>query len=195
VYKHVSRCHLHAHVLLFLAVPARNWSLCLPRSRTPCGCVESYRFESSGPKVPQLKTRNSAFIGHASLYRIRANASCCCCDIPWWRRIIVFLSIKVLPDQRGYVCAGDDGALAAVASFEAASGAEIRRAALHLTGHSGFVTDCDVARTGHGILSSRYPERTFASWSRKQQLSPHASKLVGGTSPQCPTDIFDVFLC
>lgn len=54
------------------------------------------------------------------------------------------------------MCAGDDGALTAVASFEASSAAEIRRAALHLTGHSGFVTDCDVARTGHGILSSRY---------------------------------------
>jgi len=60
-------------------------------------------------------------------------------------------SIKVLPDQRGYVCAGDDGALSAVASFEA----DIRSATLHLTGHSGFVTDCDVAETGHCILSSR----------------------------------------
>lgn len=66
------------------------------------------------------------------------------------------LSIKVLPDQRGYICAGDDGALTAVASFEASSEAEIRRAALHLTGHSGFVTDCDASSTGHGILSSRY---------------------------------------
>eukprot|EP00752_Nemacystus_decipiens_P011893 g10545.t1 len=87
-------------------------------------------------------------------------------------------TIKALPDQRGYVCAGDDGALTAVASFEASSVAEIRRAALHLTGHSGFVTDCDVARTGHGILSSSTDGRMLL-WDPVSTNTPVASVFVG----------------
>lgn len=46
--------------------------------------------------------------------------------------------------------------LSAVATLEATSEDEIRRATFSLTGHSGFVTDCDTAASGHAILSSRY---------------------------------------
>lgn len=64
-------------------------------------------------------------------------------------------SIKVLPDQRGFVCAGDDSVISAVATLEVSSEEDIRRAAFALSGHSGFVTDCDTADCGHAILSSR----------------------------------------
>lgn len=65
-------------------------------------------------------------------------------------------SIKLLPDQRGFVCAAGDGVLSAVATLEVASESDLRRATFALTGHSGFVTDCDTAACGHAVLSSRY---------------------------------------
>lgn len=65
-------------------------------------------------------------------------------------------SIKVLPDERGFVCAGDDSVVSAVATLEVSSEEDIRRAATALSGHSGPVTDCDTAACGHAILSSRY---------------------------------------
>lgn len=65
-------------------------------------------------------------------------------------------SIKLLQDRRGFVCASDDGVLSAVASLEAGSESDIRRATFALHGHSGFVTDCDTAPSGHAVLSSRY---------------------------------------
>lgn len=61
-----------------------------------------------------------------------------------------------MPDKRGFVCASDDGVLSAVASLEAGSESDIRRATFALHGHSGFVTDCDTAPSGHAVLSSRF---------------------------------------
>ncbi|CAM9667549.1 unnamed protein product, partial [Hapterophycus canaliculatus] len=65
-------------------------------------------------------------------------------------------TIKILADKRGFVCAGDDGVLTAVSSLDVSTETDIRRATVALTGHSGFVTDCDTTETGHAILSSRY---------------------------------------
>lgn len=65
-------------------------------------------------------------------------------------------SIKLLPDARGFVCASDDGVLSAVATLEAGSESDLRRATFALHGHSGYITDCDTAASGHAVVSSRY---------------------------------------
>lgn len=67
----------------------------------------------------------------------------------------MFGSIKVLPQQRGFVCAGDDGVVNVVASLEAATGSDLQRITTAFTGHRGFVTDCDTCSCGQAILSSR----------------------------------------
>eukprot|EP00903_Cladosiphon_okamuranus_P019649 g18066.t1 len=129
---------------------------CLLISGDEDGGVSVLRLEG-GSQEPSSSGR----LVKPELQRVRLHSSC-------------VNTIKVLPDQRGYVCAGDDGALTAVASFEA----EIGRAALHLTGHSGFVTDCDTARTGHGILSSSTDGRMLV-WDPVSSSNPVASVLVG----------------
>ncbi|CAM9325129.1 unnamed protein product [Ectocarpus sp. 6 AP-2014] len=87
-------------------------------------------------------------------------------------------TIKILPDQRGYVCAGDDGALSAVATFETCSEEDLRRATFALTGHSSFVTDCDTAESGHAILSSSTDGRMLL-WDPVATNTPVASVSVG----------------
>ena len=64
-------------------------------------------------------------------------------------------SIKILPQQRGFVCAGDDGILSVVETLEVDASSDLRTVTTVLTGHRGFVTECDTLSCGQAILSSR----------------------------------------
>lgn len=64
--------------------------------------------------------------------------------------------IRLLPEARGFVCASDDGVVSVISTLENHSDGDIQRVRRAMHGHSGFVTDCDVAPQGRAIVSSRY---------------------------------------
>ncbi|CAN0173302.1 unnamed protein product, partial [Scytosiphon promiscuus] len=107
----------------------------------------------------------SGLLATTDVQRVRLHSSC-------------VNTIKILADKRGFVCAGDDGVLIAVSSLDVSTEADIRRATFTLTGHSGFVTDCDTTQTGHAILSSSTDGRMLL-WDPVASNSPIATVSVG----------------
>ncbi|CAM9099275.1 unnamed protein product [Ascophyllum nodosum] len=87
-------------------------------------------------------------------------------------------SIKILPQQRGFVCAGDDGILSVVETLEVDASSDLRTVTTVLTGHRGFVTECDTLSCGQAILSSSTDGRMLI-WDPMASKTPVVSITVG----------------